>query len=85
MLLDENFWDGLLYEEAYDWQATMFQPIGAMDRIAYAFAKELGHVVQYNAPVIELRQTAAWVRAGYMQGVRRRQSRPISAYARCRW
>ena len=41
-LLDENFWDGVLFEEAFDWQATMFQPVGGMDHIAYAFAKAAG-------------------------------------------
>lgn len=67
MLLDENFWQGLLFEEVYDWQATMFQPVGGMDRIPYAFAKELGGVVRYGAPVTELRKTATGVRVGYMQ------------------
>ena len=66
-LLDENFWDGLLYEEVNDWQATMFQPVGGMDRIPYAFAKELGHIVQYESPVTEIRKTAKGVRVSYTQ------------------
>jgi monoamine oxidase len=66
-LLDANFWDGLLYEETYDWQATMFQPVGGMDRIPYAFAKTLGDIVQFNAPVTELRKIAKGVRVGYTQ------------------
>ena len=68
VLLDENLWDGLLYEEDHDWQATMFQPVGGMDRIPYAFAKELGDVVQYGAPVTEMRKTSMGVRVGYTQG-----------------
>jgi|GEM_PF-3925656 len=42
----------------------MFQPVGGMDRIPYAFAKGLGDVVQYGAPVTEVRKTPrefAWV------------------------
>jgi monoamine oxidase len=67
-LLDEQFWDAMLFEEVFDMQATMFQPVGGMDRIPYAFAKRLGDVVKYNAPVTEIRKTAKGVRVGYTQG-----------------
>ncbi len=67
-LLDGDFWTDLLYEEAYDWQATMMQPVGGMDRIPYAFAERLGDTVQYNAPVTELRKTAKGVQVAYTQG-----------------
>ena len=67
-LLNGSFWDGLLYEEAHDWQATMMQPVGGMDRIPKAFAERLGSVIQYSAPVAELRKTATGVRVGYTQG-----------------
>jgi len=49
-------------------QATMFQPVGGMDRIPYAFAKALGDTVQYGAEVSEIRKTAKGVRVGYTQG-----------------
>ena len=32
-LLDESFWQGMLFDEQFDMQATMFQPVGGMDRI----------------------------------------------------
>jgi monoamine oxidase len=67
-LLDANFWDGILFEEGLDYQATMLQPVGGMDRIPYAFAKKLGKVVQYRSPVKEIRRTAAGVRIVYTQG-----------------
>jgi monoamine oxidase len=68
VLLDADFWYDLLYEEEFDWQATMFQPVGGMDRIPYAFAKELGGVVQYGAPVTGLHKTGQGVRVEYVQG-----------------
>ncbi|WP_260740449.1 flavin monoamine oxidase family protein [Tunturiibacter lichenicola] len=68
VLLDENFWDDLFVEEAWDWQATMMQPVGGMDRIPYAFAKALGPVVQFNSPVTEIRKTTKGVRVSYTQG-----------------
>ena len=64
-LLDEDFWDGILFEEQFEMQATMFQPVGGMDRIPYAFAKALGETVQYDSPVKEIRRTAKGVRIGY--------------------
>ena len=66
-LLDANFWDGLLYEENHDWQATMLQPVGGMDRIPYAFAERLGDMVQFNAPVTALDKTTRGVRVSYTQ------------------
>ena len=66
-LLDENFWNGMMFDEQFDMQATMFQPVGGMDRIPYAFAKSLGNIVQYNAPVSEIRKTSKGVRVGYVQ------------------
>ena len=46
-------------------QATMFQPVGGMDRIPYAFAKSLGDSIVYNAPVTEIRKTSKGVRIDY--------------------
>ncbi|MDE1156470.1 MAG: FAD-dependent oxidoreductase [Acidobacteriaceae bacterium] len=66
-LLDANFWNGMLFEETFDWQATMFQPVGGMDRIPYAFAKALGDLVRFEAPVTAIRKTANGVRVEYTQ------------------
>ena len=64
-LLLEDFWQGILFDEVFDQQATMFQPVGGMDRIPHAFAKSLGEIVRFNAPVTELRKTSRGVRVGY--------------------
>jgi monoamine oxidase len=64
-LLDANFWTGMLYEEAWDWQATMMEPVGGMAQIPYAFAKSLGPIVEYNAPVTEIAKTAKGVKVTY--------------------
>jgi monoamine oxidase len=80
-LLDANFWDAMLYEEVPEWQATMMQPVGGMDRIPYAFAKALGQVVQYGSPVTEIRKTANGVRIAYEQGGEKKQIE--AAYCVC--
>ena len=66
-LLDEGFWQGILFDQQFDMQATMFQPVGGMDKIPFAFAKSLGNIVKFDAPVTEIRKTAKGVRIGYTQ------------------
>jgi len=68
VMLDSQFWRGMMAEEDFDWQATMFQPVGGMDRIAYAFADGLGSIVKYNAPVKEIRRQGDRVRIVYADG-----------------
>ncbi len=53
-LLAADFSKGEFYEEQIDWQATMFQPVGGMDRIPYGFAKALGDLIQYDCAVTEI-------------------------------
>ena len=66
-LLDAGLWANLTQEEAFDQQATMFQPVGGMDRIPYAFTKKLGRVIQYRSVVKEIRKTSNGVRIVYSQ------------------
>jgi monoamine oxidase len=49
----------------FDMQATMFQPVGGMDRIAAAFEKRLAGVIRFDAPVEQIRKTAKGVRVSY--------------------
>jgi monoamine oxidase len=67
-LLKSQFSRPMLFEEVLDMQATMFQPVGGMDRIPYAFAAALGKVVRYNSPITEIRKTTDGVRVLYRDG-----------------
>jgi len=64
-LLDGNFWSSEMYEEAWDWQATMMQPVGGMQQISNALARALGPIIVYSAPVTEIAKTAKGVRVSY--------------------
>jgi monoamine oxidase len=64
-MLDADLWNGLLFEDIIDWQATMFQPVGGMDNIPRAFEKKLGGVIRHNAEVTRIRQSAGGVRVSY--------------------
>jgi monoamine oxidase len=82
-LLSSKFYRSMLFEEVLDMQATMFQPVGGMDRIPYAFARSLDTVVRYNSPITEIRKTTNGVRVVYRNG----ESGPIdsveAAYCIC--
>jgi monoamine oxidase len=82
-LIRSHFCQSMLFEEALDMQATMFQPVGGMDRIPYAFARSLGEAIRYNSPITEIRKTSGGVRVLYRDG----ESGPIrsveAAYCIC--
>ncbi len=65
LLLDEDMWAGMLFEEAFDFQATMFQPVGGMDSIPMAFAKKLGPVIRRSAEVTAIKRSAHGVSVTY--------------------
>ncbi len=67
-LLDADLWQGMLVEEVLEWQPTMFQPIGGMDRIPYAFASRLDSVIRYGAEVTRIRQSDSGVTVTYSDG-----------------
>ena len=65
VLLDAKLWEGMLYEERFPWQATMFQPIGGMDRIPAAFEKRIGHLIRFHCTIEQIRKTSTGVRLAY--------------------
>src|SRR5271155_5744739 len=64
-LLDADMWAGMLFEEGFEFQATMFQPVGGIDRIPFAFARKLGSVVRQGCEVTAIRRTGSGVRVVY--------------------
>lgn len=65
VLLDADMWKSIMYEELFVMQATMLQPIGGMDRIAMAFARQLGPVITTNAEVTHVGRRGDGVRIIY--------------------
>jgi monoamine oxidase len=64
-LLDADLWSGVMSEEEFAWQATMFQPVGGMDRIPAEFEKRLAPAIRFDSPIEQIRKTAAGVRVSY--------------------
>ncbi len=55
-ILDSDFWEGTRFYQPQDffWQPTLFQPVGGMDMIVKAFAREVGRrggSIRLNSPV----------------------------------
>ncbi|MCB8882102.1 NAD(P)/FAD-dependent oxidoreductase [Acidisoma cellulosilytica] len=55
-LLQSHLWRRLSSGLDYDYQTTLFQPVGGMDKIAEGFAREVGDLVRLNARVTAIRQ-----------------------------
>ena len=55
-------WLAASFAEGIDYQATMLQPVGGMDRIAAGFARALGDAVITGAEVLSLRRVEGGAR-----------------------
>ena len=55
-ILRSQLWRGLQPFLVYEYQTTMFQPVGGVDMIGKAFARELGYLIRYNARVTRIHQ-----------------------------
>jgi monoamine oxidase len=55
----------LINDEEFDYQMPMFQIVGGTDRLAAAFAEQLGSRITYEAEVKEIRKSPDGVRISY--------------------
>ena len=53
-IFDPQTWEALLFEELVEFQPTMMQPVGGMDRIAMAFGAKLKGKIRHGAEVISI-------------------------------
>lgn len=54
-LLSSEFWRYRFYQSfEYEWQPTLFQPIGGMDKIVDGFVKKVGNLIQYETEVLNI-------------------------------
>jgi monoamine oxidase len=55
-ILKSQVWRYLQNFAHHSFQTTMFQPAGGMDMIGKAFAREVGHLIRYDAKVTRIQQ-----------------------------
>jgi monoamine oxidase len=60
-ILRSRLWFRLAAGNGYDFQTTMFQPVGGMDMIARALVREVGELIRFNAKVTAVGQDASGV------------------------
>jgi monoamine oxidase len=54
-LLSSEFWRFRFYQAfEYEWQPTLFQPVGGMDKIVDGFVGKIGSLIQYNTKVLDI-------------------------------
>lgn len=64
-ILNSRLWRSLQSFALYEFQTTMFQPVGGMDMIGKAFAAQLGGLIRYNSRVTRIQQSEAGVTVTY--------------------
>jgi monoamine oxidase len=78
-LLKSGLWAALGAGADYDYQQTLFQPVGGMDMIGRAFARALDGVIRYDARVTAIRQDEHGVTVSYAD--RNAHDAPMQAHA----
>ncbi len=77
-VLRSRLWRQISLANVYEFQPSLFQPVGGMDMLAKAFAREVGQLVRFNAKVTAIRQDDKGVTVSYVdakQGGEPRTSR----------
>jgi monoamine oxidase len=65
-LLKADFWRHKFYQPLdFEWQPTLFQPVGGMDKIVEGFKRKIGNLIRYRSEVIDIRQQEAGVEVTY--------------------
>jgi len=65
-ILKSQLWRYLRNFSSYNFQSTMFQPVGGMDSIGKAFAREIGDIIRFNAKVTKIQQNDRGVTVSYV-------------------
>lgn len=65
-LMRSGLWASISAGQGYEFQNTLFQPVGGMGMIGKAFGAALEGVIQYNCKVTEVKQDATGVTVSYV-------------------
>src|SRR4051795_4758439 len=65
-ILKSRMWRYLQNFALHEFQTTMFQPVGGMDMIGKAFAREIGDLIRYDAKVTQIQQSDGGVTVSYV-------------------
>ncbi|NOJ43951.1 NAD(P)/FAD-dependent oxidoreductase [Bradyrhizobium sp. WSM 1791] len=78
-ILKSQLWRHFWHFTNYELQTTMFQPVGGMDMIGKAFAREVGDLIRYDAKVTEIWQNDSGVTVTYVDAKNPTQPQKVTA------
>ena len=64
-LMQSRLWGFIAAGHGYEFQNTLFQPVGGMGMIGKAFGRELADLIRYNAKVTDIKQDERGVTVAY--------------------
>jgi monoamine oxidase len=65
-ILQSRLWRYLQNFSRHEFQSTMLQPVGGMDAIGRAFAREVGNLIQFNSKVTRIDQDENGISVTYL-------------------
>jgi monoamine oxidase len=78
-ILKSRMWRYLQNFALHEFQTTMFQPVGGMDMIGKAFAREVGDLIRYDSRVTQIQQDGGGVTVTYVDA--KNPAAPLKARA----
>lgn len=78
-LLQSGLWRSISAGQDASHHTGIFQPVGGMDQIGKAFAREVGSLITYNARVVAIQQDAARVTVTYEDATKGGSQRQATA------
>jgi len=78
-ILKSRLWRYLQSFAHYNFQTTMFQPVGGMDMIGKAFAREVDGIIRYGAKVTRIQQDDRGVTVHYADATKPGEQRHATA------
>jgi monoamine oxidase len=82
-LLKDDALGSMMFDDIIDMQATMFEPVGGMDRIPAAFHKSIKSPILLGAEVSRIRQTTEKIEIVYRDRSRGNTNRIMADYVAC--
>jgi monoamine oxidase len=68
LFLHRELWRPLVFEEYIEYQSTMLQPVGGMDRLAYALAQPLADRIRLSSAVLSIERGEGQAKVLYKDG-----------------
>jgi len=78
-ILRSGLWKYVNFPLSYEYEQTLFQPVGGMDMIAQAFFRETKELIQFNCKVTEIAQNDGGVTVSYVDAQKGGEPRQVKA------